>query len=88
MMKKISFCEQEISDFLFFGSLSINHYYKTLKVYIGETLIPNIFNIGFHKNRFSYKHLDDEKIVDKKFDDYNIPYESIWFDIDHVNNKK
>ena len=74
--------------FLFFGSLNINHYYKTLKEYIGETPLPNIFSIGYHQSRFSYEDLDDAKLVDKKFDDYNIPYESIWFDIDHTDSKK
>ena len=87
--KKLVFLsEGGIFDFSFFGSLSINHYYKSLKEYIGETPIPNIFSIGYHQSRFSYEDLDDAKIVDKKFDDYNIPYESIWFDIDHTDNKK
>ncbi len=80
--------EGGIFDFSFFGSLNINHYYKTLKEYIGETPIPNIFSIGYHQSRFSYEDLEDAKIVDKKFDDYNIPYESIWFDIDHTDSKK
>ena len=80
--------EGGIFDFSFFGSLNIKHYYKTMKEYIGETPIPNIFSIGYHQSRFSYEDLNDAKIIDKKFDDYNIPYESIWFDIDHTDNKK
>ena len=87
--KKLVFLsEAGIFDFSFFGSLNINHYYKTLKEFIGETPIPNIFSIGYHQSRFSYEDLDDAKIIDKKFDDYNIPYESIWFDIDHTDSKK
>ena len=87
--KKLVFLsEGGIFDFSFFGSLNINHYYKTLKEYIGETPLPNIFSIGYHQSRFSYEDLDDAKLVDKKFDDYNIPYESIWFDIDHTDSKK
>ena len=80
--------EGGIFDFSFFGSLDISHYYKTMKEYLGETPMPNIFSIGYHQSRFSYEDLDDAKIVDKKFDDYNIPYESIWFDIDHTDSKK
>ena len=87
--KKLLFLsEGAIFDISFFGSLNINHYYKTLKEYIGETPIPNIFSIGYHQSRFSYEDLEDTQIIDKKFDDYNIPYESIWFDIDHTDSKK
>ena len=87
--KKLLFLsEGGIFDFSFFGSLNINHYYKTLKEYIGETPMPNIFSIGYHQSRFSYEDLEDARIIDKKFDDYNIPYDSIWFDIDHTDSKK
>ena len=87
--KKLVFLsEGGIFDISFFGSLNIEHYYKTLKEYIGETPIPNIFSIGYHQSRFSYEDFEDSKAIDQKFDEYNIPYDSIWLDIDHTDSKK
>ena len=80
--------ESSIFDFSFFASLNLEHYYKSLNEYIGQTPIPNIFALGYHQSRFSYEDLEEVKIIDDKFDKYEVPYDSIWLDIDHTDNKK
>ena len=80
--------ESGIFDFSFFASLNLEHYYKSLNEYIGQTPIPNIFALGYHQSRFSYEDLEEVKIIDDKFDKYEVPYDSIWLDIDHTDNKK
>ena len=80
--------ESGIFDFSFFASLNLEHYYKSMNEYIGQTPIPNIFSLGYHQSRFSYEDLEEVKIIDDKFDKYEIPYDSIWLDIDHTDNKK
>ena len=80
--------ESGIFDFSFFASLNLQHYYKTLNEYIGPSPIPNIFALGYHQSRFSYEDLNDIKKIDEKFDKYGIPYDSIWLDIDHTEEKK
>ena len=80
--------ESGIFDFSFFASLNLEHYYKSINEYVGQSPIPNIFSIGYHQSRFSYDDLNEVKIIDKKFDEYEIPYDSIWLDIDHTDNKK
>ena len=80
--------ESGIFDFSFFASLKLEHFYKTMNEYIGQAPIPNIFSLGYHQSRFSYEDLDEVKIIDDKFDKYEIPYDSIWLDIDHTDNKK
>ena len=80
--------ESGIFDFSFFASLNLERYYKSLNEYIGQTPIPNIFALGYHQSRFSYEDLEEVKIIDDKFDKYEVPYDSIWLDIDHTDNKK
>ena len=80
--------ESGIFDFSFFASLNLEHYYKSMNEYIGQTPIPNIFALGYHQSRFSYEDLEEVKIIDDKFDKYEVPYDSIWLDIDHTDNKK
>jgi len=80
--------ESGIFDFSFFASLKLEHYYKSMNEYLGKTPIPNIFSIGYHQSRFSYEDLEEVKIIDDKFDKYEVPYDSIWLDIDHTDNKK
>ena len=80
--------ESGIFDFSFFASLNLEHYYKSMNEYIGQAPIPNIFALGYHQSRFSYEDLEEVKIIDDKFDKYEVPYDSIWLDIDHTDNKK
>ena len=80
--------ESGIFDFSFFASLNLDHYYKTMNEFLGQTPLPNIFSIGYHQSRFSYDDLNEVKLIDEKFDKYEIPYDSIWLDIDHTDNKK
>ena len=80
--------ESGIFDFSFFASLNLEHYYKSMNEYLGKAPIPNIFSIGYHQSRFSYDDLNEVKLIDEKFDKYEIPYDSIWLDIDHTDDKK
>ena len=80
--------ESGIFDFSFWASLNLEHFYKSMNEFIGKTPIPNIFSLGYHQSRFSYEDLNEIKELDNKFDKYEVPYDSIWLDIDHTNNKK
>ena len=80
--------ESGIFDFSFWASLNLEHFYKSMNEFIGKTPIPNIFSLGYHQSRFSYEDLNEIKELDNKFDKYEVPYDSIWLDIDHTDNKK
>lgn len=43
---------------------------------------------GFHQARFGYKTVEELEIVVQKFEAANLPLESIWADIDHMDNFK
>ena len=80
--------ETGIFDFSFWSSENIDSFYKTYHRFIGKTPLPNIFSLGYHQSRYTYHSIDDMKKIDNKFDEYNIPYDSIWFDIDHTDGKR
>ena len=80
--------ESGVFDFVFFSDKDINHYYKIYHRLTGYMQLPPEFTLGYHQSRFSYKSLDKIKEIDYKFDEYNIPYDVIHFDIDHTIEKK
>lgn len=74
--------ETGIFDFSFWADSSIENFYSKFHKFIGKTPIPPIHALGYHQSRYSYKSLQDIIQVDESFDKYNIPYDTIWFDID------
>ncbi|KAL0487848.1 mannosyl-oligosaccharide alpha-1,3 glucosidase [Acrasis kona] len=54
----------------------------------GNPPLPQKFSLGYHQCRWNYKDEEDVRNVDAKFDEYNIPYDVIWLDIEHTDDKK
>lgn len=54
----------------------------------GYQALPPLFALGYHQCRYSYKDEADVKAVDAGFDQHNIPYDVIWLDIDHTDEKR
>ncbi|KKY28395.1 putative alpha glucosidase ii [Phaeomoniella chlamydospora] len=54
----------------------------------GYTQLPQTFAIGYHQCRWNYVSDEDVKDVDRKFDQYSIPYDVIWLDIEYTEEKK
>jgi len=54
----------------------------------GNPALPQKFSLGYHQCRWNYKDEEDVKTVDGKFDEFNIPYDVIWLDIEHTDDKK
>jgi alpha-glucosidase (family GH31 glycosyl hydrolase) len=44
--------------------------------------------IGSHQCRWNYNDQEDIRTVDENFDIHDIPYDSIWLDIEHTDGKK
>lgn len=47
-----------------------------------------MFGISYHQCRWNYNDQDDVKQVDAGFDEHDLPYDVIWLDIEHTDNKK
>ncbi|ODM92921.1 Neutral alpha-glucosidase AB [Orchesella cincta] len=54
----------------------------------GTTPLPQMWAIGSHQCRWNYNDEDDLLSVDANFDKYDIPYDSIWLDIEYTDGKK
>lgn len=54
----------------------------------GTTPLPQMWSIASHQCRWNYNDEDDLLSVDSNFDKYDIPYDSIWLDIEYTDGKK
>nr|CCC94599.1 unnamed protein product [Trypanosoma congolense IL3000] len=54
----------------------------------GPTALPPYFSLGFHQCRWNYRSTEDSLSVDHGFDQHNLPYDTLWLDIEHTDNKK
>jgi len=63
----------------------VSNQYSTLT---GTQTLPPNFGIAYHQCRWNYNDEQDVKQVDAGFDEHDIPYDVIWLDIEHTDNKK
>lgn len=54
----------------------------------GITPLPQRFALGYHQCRWNYNDQEDVHSVNSGFDEHDIPYDVIWLDIEHTDNKK
>jgi alpha 1,3-glucosidase len=54
----------------------------------GTSAIPQLFSTAYHQCRWNYKDEADVAGVDAGFDEHDIPYDTIWLDIEHTDGKK
>ncbi|KAK4003509.1 hypothetical protein OUZ56_005269 [Daphnia magna] len=54
----------------------------------GKTPLPQRFALGYHQCRWNYNDQEDVHSVNKGFDLHDIPYDVLWLDIEHTDNKK
>lgn len=54
----------------------------------GTAPLPQYFALGHHQCRWNYNDQDDVRNVDNKFDEYDIPNDVMWLDIEHTDGKK
>lgn len=54
----------------------------------GPSAMPQLFATAYHQCRWNYRDEEDVEHVDSKFDEYDIPYDVLWLDIEHTDGKK
>jgi len=54
----------------------------------GYTALPPLFSIGHHQCRWNYLNEEDVLSVDAKFDEHDMPYDTIWLDIEYTDDKQ
>ncbi|QSL64936.1 hypothetical protein MERGE_002240 [Pneumocystis wakefieldiae] len=79
--------ETGLIDIFVFLSLDHSSIFKHYGELVGYTVLPNIFSLGYHQSRWNYLGEEDVFHIDNHFDDYGIPYDALWLDIEYSNGK-
>ncbi|XP_061156388.1 neutral alpha-glucosidase C isoform X2 [Syngnathus typhle] len=62
--------------------------YRQYAELTGYQALPPLFALGYHHSRWDNDTQDDVADVDTKFDEHHIPYDVMWLDIEHTNEKR
>lgn len=62
--------------------------FKQYSSLTGVTSIPPLWSLGYHQCKWNYRTSQEVEEVDEGFDRFNIPYDTIWLDIEHTEEKK
>lgn len=58
---------------------------ETYHEYIGEQHLPPFWALGYHQGRWGYKNFDDLVRVMDDYNAANVPFDTLWNDIDYQN---
>jgi alpha 1,3-glucosidase len=54
----------------------------------GPTPLPPLFSLAYHQCRWNYNDQEDVRNVAAKFDEFDMPMDVMWLDIEHTDGKK
>ena len=82
------FSESGLFDVFVLPGPTAGQVYQQYGALTGFTTLPPAFSLAYHQCRWNYVSQDDVKDVDRKFDQFDIPYDVIWLDIEYTDGKK
>ena len=68
-----------------FVNHSVKDHYTSITNLTGNAPMPNYFTLGYHQCRYSYNDEQDLLHVNEKFNEHEIPCDSVTLDIDHTD---
>lgn len=80
--------ESGIIDVFVLLGPSPNDAFKQYTDLTGRGNLPQMFAIGYHQCRWNYNDEQDVIQVATKFDEHDIPMDTMWLDIEYTDNKK
>lgn len=80
--------ENGIIDFIILVKESPEAINKAYGELSGFTPLPQLFALGYHQCRWNYNDQEDVLQVHENMDKYQIPYDTIWLDIEYADSKK
>jgi alpha-glucosidase len=57
---------------------------QKLQKLVGVTPLPPLWSLGYHQSRWGYGGHDDLLMLDKKFEEHQIPCDGLWMDLDYM----
>ncbi|XP_037725211.1 neutral alpha-glucosidase AB [Drosophila subpulchrella] len=62
--------------------------FKQYAALTGTHELPQIFALAYHQSRWNYNDERDVTAVSAKFDEFNIPMDTMWLDIEYTDGKR
>ena len=59
---------------------------KNIQFLLGIPPLPPFWSLGYHQSRYGYKNFNEFKNVYEKYKQLNIPIDTMWIDIDSLDN--
>lgn len=78
--------ESGIVDLIIFLGPTNEDVFESYGHLTGMTALPQAFAIGHHQCRWNYLNQQDVKEVSAKFDEYDIPMDVMWLDIEYAED--
>lgn len=76
------------ADLVFFLGPTQKDIFNAYTTLTGRPQLPQAFAIAYHQCRWNYNTQLDVEQVDANFDLFDIPYDVLWLDIEHTDEKK
>uniref|UniRef100_A0A3B3CK28 Glucosidase II alpha subunit b n=2 Tax=Oryzias melastigma TaxID=30732 RepID=A0A3B3CK28_ORYME len=80
--------ESGIIDVFIMLGPTAKHVFSQYASLTGTQSFPPLASLGYHQCRWNYNDQEDVRSVDAGFDEYDIPYDFIWLDIEHTDGKR
>lgn len=62
--------------------------FKQYAALTGTHELPQLFSLAYHQCRWNYNDERDVTTVSAKFDEYNMPMDTMWLDIEYTDGKR
>ncbi|XP_058812435.1 neutral alpha-glucosidase C-like [Topomyia yanbarensis] len=76
-----------IDVFVLMGSSPVDVFQQYTSL-TGTAPLPQMYALGYHQSRWNYDNESDVAMIDSKFEEHNIPLDSIWLDIEYTDGKR
>eukprot|EP00586_Coscinodiscus_wailesii_P019518 CAMPEP_0172503312 /NCGR_PEP_ID=MMETSP1066-20121228/168103_1 /TAXON_ID=671091 /ORGANISM="Coscinodiscus wailesii, Strain CCMP2513" /LENGTH=1025 /DNA_ID=CAMNT_0013278997 /DNA_START=155 /DNA_END=3232 /DNA_ORIENTATION=+ len=80
--------ESGVLDLFFLPGPTPSSVFSQYATITGRTPLPPLFALGYHQCRWNYRDEKDVYQVHDQFEEYDYPYDVLWLDIEHTNDKR
>lgn len=80
--------ENGVLDIMIFIGETPDEINKNYGLIVGNVALPQLFSLGYHQCRWNYNDEQDVLEINSLFDKHQIPYDTLWLDIEYADEKK